>query len=643
MKVIGDDVDHFLVDHLFQGWKWAARVVSMLRESQGGDVLEEFGGDMIRSLTDAIHWLKSMDGGTNQCLFRTKMLYDYNPEFPETFVGDPPPNILAAPPEEDLKYWDVIIQMSLSDSQSQLHTVLSGDLDRDSQYDVWKVVHQFSLSCRRPGNAKLVEDLFMTTPSFLEKFTVNQIPKKAFSPDDTQIEIVDRQAIAEMAHIEPEHGADGELSNQYLHYLLSLYGASRPLEDPRCYVEMVPWEELESVTTFDLEDEGIDITLPYSENPPSVNPTTTSQWKLWKPQSFQFFESHHFHPEDEVYQYCVANGWHLPGHSVRDRVIFRATRLEDSEFVNGLRKYWEHWNVCCLTFNPAENQLYVLETIPGIHFRVRQRHHSEGAALTYFRDIVEQRVRETESFALIKSILGDDYQMRYEHVLRYIDPHDVHSISTDPLGEGENGVVYGATWTQPPAFLCTMQPSESEVPVVLKQVHPKFGEPDGIRKSLRELDITFQALVGAGAGCVTFLGATAFAVDEMGKILANDKPPISDVTKRIFFVFQRASEGTLLAFLHNEFETVSGINSWMLVVDSLSSIAGGLDQLHKRGIVHGDVHPGNIVVTKQFYPNEQVSENKFLLIDLGEGSRLSEGAVATSGSIYKIGPYAARG
>jgi hypothetical protein len=109
--------------------------------------------------------------------------------------------------------------------------------------------------------------------------------------------------------------------------------ARSSLHDPRGYVEIIPWVELEPVSTTVLDC--------------TVMPQEASdvKWMLWKPPSSNFFDCHHLYTEDEVYQYCVENDWHFPGQFHGDRVVFALSHVKTSRFVDDLEHFWDTW-VC---------------------------------------------------------------------------------------------------------------------------------------------------------------------------------------------------------------------------------------------------------------------------------------------------------
>ena len=115
------------------------------------------------------------------------------------------------------------------------------------------------------------------------------------------------------------------------------------LHDPRGYVEIIPWVELEPVSPTVLEEAHIPIFLPHRTD--MAQEASDVKWMLWKPPSSNFFDCHHLFTEDEVYQYCVENDWHFPGQFYGARVVFALSPLEASRFVDDLEDFWDTW-VC---------------------------------------------------------------------------------------------------------------------------------------------------------------------------------------------------------------------------------------------------------------------------------------------------------
>lgn len=120
-------------------------------------------------------------------------------------------------------------------------------------------------------------------------------------------------------------------------------GPARPgsLHNPRECVEFIPWSELEPVCSEVLDDANVPIHLPWLTG--AAKEVLDMNWMLWRPPSSHFFECHCLYTEDEVYQYCVENSWHFPGHMYHDKVVFACSPLEDTLFVDDFKNFWDRW------------------------------------------------------------------------------------------------------------------------------------------------------------------------------------------------------------------------------------------------------------------------------------------------------------
>lgn len=131
--------------------------------------------------------------------------------------------------------------------------------------------------------------------------------------------------------------------------MLRTLGQTYPVDDPRSYVHFIPWTELTSVSDEELRRSGIIPDIPFSTSTRKMD-----SWVVWSPPFPGFAWNHHFHSEDEVYQYHVVNDWALPDHYVGHRpskILFRVCRLDETEFVADLGQYWEAWvsSICLMT------------------------------------------------------------------------------------------------------------------------------------------------------------------------------------------------------------------------------------------------------------------------------------------------------
>lgn len=81
-----------------------------------------------------------------------------------------------------------------------------------------------------------------------------------------------------------------------------------------------------------------------------------------------------------------------------------------------------------------------------------------------------------------------------------------------------------------------------------------------------------------------------------------------------------------------------GVLPWKEAVDYASQICAGLEHAHKKGIVHKDIKPENIMITK---------EGILKITDFGIAKALNQGTIATGGltmgSVHYFSPEQARG
>jgi hypothetical protein len=133
---------------------------------------------------------------------------------------------------------------------------------------------------------------------------------------------------------------------------------------------------------------------------------------------------------------------------------------------------------------------------------MRQYLQDYTSASRYFYNLVEEHVHPTGSDARIRAILGSAYDPRYLNMLRYI-PSEYLCVDAECLGEGQNGVVHGATLTRPKPFLCATQALETPfegpgLPVVVKRIKAKSDDPHRISSFLREVLLSYNLNIPSG-------------------------------------------------------------------------------------------------------------------------------------------------
>ena len=322
----GDTIDE-LKATLFHGWNEHWNIQSRLTVVDGEKILRDPTGTRTRADIDAIYRLKNTGSIGGHNIFSQKILCEYNGNFFDRFVAEPLPRINFIPAVSDGSHWETLAGIAVAGHYTHLVDVIR---DSSARFDVWKVVYQFTLSNRRLDNDQNVYEQFMLSTAFRTQF----ILEPASDEESEDVVILDR-------HSEHEQGEDDvDLDFEFT----SAWDSQQPLDDPRSYIEIIPWDELEPITVAELEKAGIDIFLPYpSTRKSNDDPLAMPKWILWKLPSNKFFDSHTLHVDDEIYQYCIVNNWRFPGHLLNNHVIFALSPLEATEFVTNLKHYWNYW------------------------------------------------------------------------------------------------------------------------------------------------------------------------------------------------------------------------------------------------------------------------------------------------------------
>jgi hypothetical protein len=118
-----------------------------------------------------------------------------------------------------------------------------------------------------------------------------------------------------------------------------LYGIGQTprIEDPRLYLHFIPWSDLTSISAESLQQSGFDLEVPFLER------SCINEWTLWMPPNAGFSWNHHFHTEDEVFEYNIMNNWPFPSHYFGSQVVFAVRELGETNFVPGLQNFWDSW------------------------------------------------------------------------------------------------------------------------------------------------------------------------------------------------------------------------------------------------------------------------------------------------------------
>ena len=315
---------------LFGRWAWASDVQRSITNSQTEDEIDEFGG-RIESLSDAIYFLKQPD---DMHMFRTDFMMKQNATIFEKLALREPPQIRFVPSKNDRQYWETLEIMDLCWESLQYRFRGS---PKKPPYEIWKFAKEFSLASRRPGNARTVVTHLITSPAFRSKFLIRNVTIESTAPGDIEVEIIGRDALlAPPRNIDP---SDDESVMALLRYAFQMQ-VSR-VDDPRRYVEFIPWEELTPVSDSELRAAHVQTSLRHE---PGMD-DHDQKWMLWPPPSRHFFDIHHLYTEFEVYDYCITRDWCFPGHFYHDAVVFALSPLQETDFLSQLMHFWDHW-VC---------------------------------------------------------------------------------------------------------------------------------------------------------------------------------------------------------------------------------------------------------------------------------------------------------
>ncbi|KAH8689276.1 kinase-like domain-containing protein [Phaeosphaeriaceae sp. PMI808] len=633
------DPDHFPIAIVFSEWKWSHLVKNCLNDDLGHDgeyLYKDYAGDRTKAYDSFIHFL-AHTGGEERNLARAEGFRRANETFLLNLGNRSICDVNVKPPEEDLPLWETISRLYQACGKYwKYEESLNGT---NGKFVIFTLIRKFTLQWKWPENVDIVERVLVQNPAFKASYNV----ERELIDSDPLVNLSSDQALGrklEELHItklppagstqrwpegEPKKDESGEVTDAYLRFLLRRLGRSAPIEDPRSYVQFIPWAHLKRTDAEVLQRSGMRIEVPFSEN------MHIHAWVLWRPPNPGFAWNHHVYTEDEVYEYNVLNNWSFPDHYFEDQVVFGVREVDRTDFISELGNYWEAWNDCALTKENSGGPLLLLETIPGMRFRGRIKGQDKVAALTYFRNIVEAHANGSLEDSTIRDIVGLDASknLQFEHSLRVIPEHQLLDIHWDkPIGQGKNGAVYAGIWHKPVGHLATTRAGERDMKIVLKDVLPRSGtSEEPLKKLLKELDLTYASLGGSAVGCVNFVGVARLRqrptiLGETGEqtILTSQTPYLKS-----YLVFERATQGTAIDFLSRQFINTSYFKSWDLALSALSSVGNGIASLHAHGVIHRDLHMNNILVTDRFYPNDPTypHEYSYLIGDIGEGKILS--------------------
>ncbi|MCE8162851.1 MAG: protein kinase [Candidatus Moeniiplasma glomeromycotorum] len=180
--------------------------------------------------------------------------------------------------------------------------------------------------------------------------------------------------------------------------------------------------------------------------------------------------------------------------------------------------------------------------------------------------------------------------------LEWVPYEKFADISKEPIGEGGFGKVYKARWRE----------RKGKKKIVLKVLH---NSQNITKKFLREI--------------------------ANHKLLSSDRivkchGVSQDPTGNQIMVINYIKDGNLRQFLRN-----NQLN-FKDKLNQLWRIADGLKEIHEKGLIHRDFHPGNILNRKDVKANEFKYDVKCIITDLGLCQPASE---KDENKIYGILPY----
>lgn len=242
-----------------------------------------------------------------------------------------------------------------------------------------------------------------------------------------------------------------------------------------------------------------------------------------------------------------------------------------------------------------------------MRYRSRREHQDENATRQYFRNVVEAHANGSLDQPILADLTDIDAMqiLQFQNSLRLITEGEISSIDwTNPLGVGQNGRVFKATWRIPRGILVKSSDEKDVLDVVLKEVLPRgLSAEVTLKKFLKEvcdvvsfnafnacwelktdylkLYLTYVSLGANPTGCVRFLGVARLSGTE------KEAKCHSSIQKdKLFLVFERATERSFLRFLEDKLETEPFFQSWYTIVDAIACVASGLDTLHKHNVLH---------------------------------------------------------
>ncbi|CAG8483321.1 10120_t:CDS:2, partial [Acaulospora morrowiae] len=149
-------------------------------------------------------------------------------------------------------------------------------------------------------------------------------------------------------------------------------------------------------------------------------------------------------------------------------------------------------------------------------------------------------------------------------------------ILTEYLGKGSFSTVYSSYWIEGPRWIWDEESEDWTRNGPIKVAIKRIDNSHNITKEYLNKILKHHRCIQSGSVADCF-GMTR------------------DTTGCYAFVMRFYENGNLYQYLDH----VMGILCWRDIIDMLWGISGGLDQIHKDGLCHGNLHGGNLLVENE--------------------------------------------
>ncbi|RSL88329.1 hypothetical protein CEP52_015260 [Fusarium oligoseptatum] len=327
---------------------------------------------------------------------------------------------------------------------------------------------------------------------------------------------------------------------------------------------------------------------------------------------------------EDLYCRHIQEDYDYPGYFLNGGVLVRCRDLNKTPFAEEMKEFWTDWNDVAVTRDQDTSQFLLVETLPGIKARQLKRTSSDSGPIVYFDFKWRHRLELDTQRRDLKALLGEHFKPSYCDFLLYIDASELDLSNARFIGEGSFGRVHCVSWKKKPIEVSLDHVEEQVGQVAIKVSHARLNKDfESDAKFFAELATSYQALSGNGnlAGFVRLFGITKVLVDpDTGHMYDPQIGNASGYQTRLALVFDYASGGNMIDFLANELMQDDFYEVWGNLCTYFADIARALKDIHSRGIMHRDLHQGNVLVQTEVKPDD--IESYVLISDLGEGKAL---------------------